>query len=169
MKSKRILRVLAILVILGSNVGCDQVSKSVVRSSIGYTDRIGFMNDHVTLMKVENTGAFLSIGESLPRPVKLLVLVILPLAGLALALVFLFVKKGLPARALAGICFIAGGGIGNIYDRMIYGSVTDFLHINFGIIQTGVFNMADVSVMTGALILIVESSFGRADWLTEKK
>ena len=52
--------------------------------------------------------------------------------------------------------FIIGGGIGNIYDRFVYGSVTDFFHIDFVIFQTGIFNMADVSVMVGMFILLGE-------------
>ena len=57
-------------------------------------------------------------------------------------------------RKLIG--FIIGGGIGNIYDRFVYGSVTDFFHIDFVIFQTGIFNMADVSVMVGMFILLGE-------------
>lgn len=56
----------------------------------------------------------------------------------------------------AGISFIIGGGIGNLYDRMWYGSVTDFMHINFTIFQTGIFNMADVSIMTGMFIILIQ-------------
>ncbi|MFN7601698.1 MAG: signal peptidase II [Bacteroidota bacterium] len=72
-------------------------------------------------------------------------------------------KKNLPNLTIIGICFVVGGGIGNIYDRLIYGSVTDFLHIDFVIFQTGVFNMADVSIMTGTFIVICESYFRRTN------
>lgn len=58
-----------------------------------------------------------------------------------------------------GISFVIGGGIGNLYDRVLYGSVTDFMHLKFGIFQTGIFNMADVSIMLGMLIIV--SSFVR--------
>ena len=52
---------------------------------------------------------------------------------------------------LIGLCFVIGGGVGNLFDRMVYGSVTDFLYLKFGVFQTGIFNMADVSIMTGML------------------
>jgi len=52
-----------------------------------------------------------------------------------------------------------GGGIGNVYDRIIYGSVTDFLHIDLGLFETGIFNMADVSITTGALILLANTLY----------
>ena len=56
-----------------------------------------------------------------------------------------------------GICFLIGGGIGNIYDRIVYGSVTDFFHIDFVIFKTGIFNVADMSIMTGIGLLLLQS------------
>ncbi len=50
--------------------------------------------------------------------------------------------------------FIIGGGIGNLYDRILYGSVTDFLHMDFQLFRTGIFNMADVSIMIGVFWLM---------------
>jgi signal peptidase II len=156
MKIKRILRTLAILAILSSNIGCDQISKSIVRQRIDYNERISLLNDHLTLTKVENTGAFLSIGQSLPQPIKTLLLTILPVILLSFAFVYLLTKQ-VSNVTMTGIAFLVGGGVGNIYDRLIYGSVTDFVHIDFVLFQTGVFNMADVSVMTGMLLIVVDS------------
>ncbi|MGB5497334.1 MAG: signal peptidase II, partial [Maribacter sp.] len=50
--------------------------------------------------------------------------------------------------------FVIGGGIGNLIDRIAYGSVTDFFQIKMGIFKTGIFNMADMSVTTGVLLLL---------------
>jgi signal peptidase II len=59
--------------------------------------------------------------------------------------------------SVLGFCLISGGGVGNICDRVVYGSVTDFLHINLLIFQTGIFNVADVTVMAGTFIVLVGS------------
>lgn len=157
MKVKSILRTLIILAILTSNIGCDQISKQIVRQNIYYDQQINLIDNCVTLTKIENTGAFLSLGTSLPQPIKSILLTILPLALLSFGLVYLLTKKKIAIPAMVGWCFVLGGGIGNIYDRLIYGSVTDFLHINFGIFQTGIFNMADVSVMMGMAIVLFSS------------
>ena len=59
---------------------------------------------------------------------------------------------------LIGFCLIIGGGIANIYDRILYGSVTDFLFIDLGgIFKTGIFNIADLSVTTGMLLFLLKS------------
>jgi signal peptidase II len=53
---------------------------------------------------------------------------------------------------------IIGGGIANVYDRIIYGSVTDFLYIDLGgVFRTGIFNLADLFVTTGMIILLFAS------------
>ena len=157
MKANKIAHILIILLILVVNIGCDQVSKKIVRQHVDYNEKISLISDHFTLTKIENTGAFLSMGDSLPQFLSLLVLIILPLLALVGALAYLFLKKGLSKYKIVGIGFVVSGGIGNIFDRIMYGSVTDFLHIDFGLFQTGIFNMADLSIMTGAFILLFET------------
>jgi signal peptidase II len=161
MKVKPVLRTLAILAVLISNIGCDQVSKSIVRKKVDYNEQISLIKNHVTLTKIENKGAFLSIGHSLPQPIKVLLLTILPMIALGLALLHVITRKNLTNMTIIGICSIVGGGVGNIYDRFVYGSVTDFLHIDFVIFQTAIFNMADVSIMFGIFLIIIEGLRGR--------
>lgn len=156
-ESNKVIRTLLILLILISNVGCDQVTKNIIRDRIDYNEQIDLMGNFLTLTKVENSGAFLSIGDSLPQPAKILLLTVLPVILLGFVLVFSLMKKGTTDLTLLGICFITGGGIGNIYDRLVHGSVTDFLHMDFGFFQTGIFNMADISIMTGFFIVLTES------------
>lgn len=157
MKTKRIIRILLVSAILLLNIGCDQISKTIVRQAIDYHERIGLLNNYVTLTKVENTGAFLSLGNTLSGPVKSVLLIVLPLLGLAFGCMVLLTKTNLPRSILLGLGFVIGGGIGNIYDRIVYGSVTDFLHIDFVLFQTGIFNMADVSIMVGGFLILVQS------------
>lgn len=161
MKIKRILRALLILSILSLNVGCDQISKNIIRQEIEYNEQISLINNYLTLTKVENAGAFLSVGNSLPQSVKIIFLTIFPLLILGLALIFLMTNKDLPNLTVLGISFVVGGGIGNIYDRIIYGSVTDFLHIDFIVFQTGIFNMADVSIMVGMFFILFGAYYKR--------
>jgi signal peptidase II len=157
MKVKKILRTLIILTILTSNIGCDQISKSIVRQRIDYNEQISLIMDYLILTKVENTGAFLSIGHSLPQPLRMLLLTILPLIVLGIALFYLLTKRSLSNLTILGFCFVVGGGVGNIYDRLVYGSVTDFLQMNFVIVRTGIFNMADVSIMAGMFMILLEA------------
>ena len=166
MKVKRVLRTLVIVIILISNVGCDQISKNIVRKRIHYNEEISLMNNYLTLTKIENKGAFFSLGHSLPQPIKLFLLIILPMVALGLVFIYLLTKKNLTNTTMIGICFIIGGGAGNIYDRLVYGSVTDFLHIDFVIFETAIFNMADVSIMTCVFMIVLDTLRSRFNSLT---
>src|SRR6187549_3083927 len=156
MKAKGIIHILIILVILISNVSCDQISKKVVRQALAYNEEIHFVNDYLTLTKVENKGAFLSLGNELPNALRIIFLIALPVFVMTYGLFFLFTKTNLSKSMLVGISFVLGGGIGNMYDRIVHGSVTDFMHIDFVIFQTGIFNMADVSIMTGMFLILIQ-------------
>lgn len=154
MKSSGLLRLALILTLITVNIGCDQFSKSIVREKVDYHENIELIEDYFILTKVENTGALLSLGATLSPGAKKVVLLLLPTLMLFALLIFVLIRAELDQQVVIGLCFIVGGGIGNIFDRFLYGSVTDFLHIDLGLFRTGVFNMADVSVMIGTALVI---------------
>ncbi|MBS1947094.1 MAG: signal peptidase II [Bacteroidetes bacterium] len=162
MPSNKISKIIIIALLVFLNISCDQVSKKIVRNKLRENDSIEMLHNHLTLMRVENSGAFLSFGDSFSKSVKSFLLSVLPVIALALALVYVYRKKNINAVSFVAICCIIGGGIGNIIDRIAYGSVTDFLYLHFGIFHTGVFNMADLSITTGAMVILLQSAFRRS-------
>jgi signal peptidase II len=154
---RNLIRIVLLLFMITLNISCDQISKNIVRNDIAYGETVSVIKDRFILTKVENTGAFLSAGNELPKAVRFTLLTVLPILVLAYGLFYLLYKINLPKTMQIGLCFLIGGGIGNIYDRILYGSVTDFMHMDFGIFRTGVFNFADVSIMVGIGILFVVS------------
>jgi signal peptidase II len=154
-------RAVLIVVLLACTFSCDQISKNLARTKIHSYEEIKVIPDHVTLLRVENSGSFLSLGNSLSSPVRFVLLTMLPLIALVGGLVVLILRKDISPTSLVGFCFVIGGGMGNIYDRILHGSVTDFLFLKAGFLQTGVFNMADVSVTTGVIILLIQSWFNK--------
>ena len=156
MKIKNVLQKLLILVIIVSNISCDQISKSIVRQNIEYNTQINVVGNYFILTKVENTGAFLGLGNSIPRPIYKLLMIIIPLLVLGFALFYILNKNNILPSVIIAISLIIAGGIGNIYDRIIYGSVTDFIHFDFVVFKTGILNIADISVTTGFIIIMYE-------------
>lgn len=157
MKNKSPLKFAFLLIIVALNLGCDQFSKVIARKNIEPYEQITIIKDRFILTKVENTGAFLSAGSNLPNFVRIAVLTVLPILVLGYGLWFLYSNKHLPRLMQIGICFLVGGGIGNIYDRIVYGSVTDFLFMDFVLFRTGIFNLADVSIMIGIGLLLAQN------------
>jgi signal peptidase II len=155
MATKSIIRIVLILLIITVNIGCDQFSKKIVKRSVLPYETIHVLNDHLTVTRVENSGAFLSAGDAMSKVSKQIFLTLIPIVTMILGLVYLFLKP-VSGNMLVGLCFVIGGGVGNLFDRILYGSVTDFLYLKFGIFQTGIFNMADVSIMAGMSVILFQ-------------
>ncbi|NJB35820.1 signal peptidase II [Croceivirga sp. JEA036] len=151
MRTKSIVILLLILV----NFGCDQISKELVRKKVEDNAYIPLVKDNFILTKVENTGAALGFGANFSPILKNVLLNFLPLVVLLILLVRIFKKQNLPNWNLVAFAFLIGGGLGNLIDRFLYGSVTDFFHLKIGFLRTGIFNMADVSVTLGAICLLI--------------
>ena len=98
------------------------------------------------------------MGSDFSPFVKTIFLIILPVIVLICIMIYVYRDKQIDKISLIGFCFIIGGGIANIYDRILYGSVTDFLFIDLGgIFKTGIFNIADLSVTTGMILILLMS------------
>lgn len=152
--NKVFLRNSLIVMIVLFNVGCDQISKTIVRKEVAYNASISLIDNYLILTRVENIGAFLSAGSSLPFLMRFVLLTMIPVIFLIYGLYLIISKPHMGKMLVTGWCFVIGGGIGNLYDRIIHGSVTDFLHLDLVIFQTGIFNLADVSIMTGMIIIL---------------
>lgn len=143
------------------NIGCDQLSKEVVRKNVDSREYIQLIDDHFILTNVENTGAMLGFGASFSPILKIVLLQIVPLLVLIVLLYRVLTKNTIGTWLVVAFAFVIGGGIGNLIDRIVYGSVTDFFQIRLGIFKTGIFNMADVAVTSGVLLILVLSIVGK--------
>ena len=154
-------RYILISTIVSLSIAFDQFSKVWVRNNFENYSEKNLIGEFFTLIKVENTGAFLGMGSELSEIPRIILLIVLPVVVLISITVYTYIEKTLDKISIIGFSLIIGGGIANIFDRIVYGSVTDFLYINLGgIFKTGIFNIADLSVTTG-MILILISSFKR--------
>ena len=151
-------RNLLITTLVFLSITLDQISKIWVRNNFeGYIEH-NIIGDVFTLIKVENTGAFLGMGSELSETLRVLLLIVLPVIVLVGITIYTYIYKSLDKTSIIGFSLIIGGGIGNIFDRIVYGSVTDFLYLNFGgVLKTGIFNIADLSVTTGMILILISS------------
>jgi signal peptidase II len=161
MIAKRVLRNFLIVILVIMNTGCDQISKDIVRQKMEYNTHINVIGKYLILTKVENTGAFLGLGDSIPRPIYKLFMILLPLIVIGYGLYYLMKRNNVPKLLMVGVSFAIGGGLGNIYDRILFGSVTDFLYFDFVLFHTGIVNMADISVTIGFFMIVYELYINR--------
>lgn len=132
-----------------ATIGCDRATKHAATILLaGEPDR-SYFADTVRLGYTENTGGFLSLGADLPRPARTAVFTIA--TGFALlVLLALAVRDRFAGLSGVGLVLFVAGGASNWIDRVLSGSVVDFLNVGIGPLRTGVFNVADVAIMAGA-------------------
>lgn len=120
----------------------DQIAKAAVRRgtslevdglfAVRHTQNTG-----AAFSMLKGTGLLLTVGTAL---------VIAALAGWLIAR-----PDALPKWARWGMWLIVGGGLGNLYDRIVYGAVTDFIELRF--VRFAVFNLADIAIVCGAILV----------------
>ncbi|WP_040281265.1 signal peptidase II [Psychroserpens damuponensis] len=155
-------RTTSIILIIVFNIAIDQISKVLVRANFAYGEVKQLIGETFVMQYVENEGAFLGMGSDMNSTLKLLLLLILPSLVLGYLIYYIITNKSLDKLSLISLCCIAGGGIANVFDRIAFGSVTDFFHIDLGgVFRTGIFNVADMSVSFGMIVLLFTTLFSK--------
>lgn len=150
-------RALLVTAYVVGTVILDRVTKVIaVRTLEGEPVR-SYLFDTFRLGYAENPGAFLSLGASLSAPARFWTFVVLVGAGLAAMLAWALRGKSLSAMETVALALVAGGGLSNLWDRIVNPEhvVIDFMNLGVGWLRTGIFNVADVAIMAGAGLLVI--------------
>ena len=139
--------VAALLVVL------DQVVKFLVRTTMVLGDSMVLIPDVLGITYVQNTGAAFS---SFPNATMVLAGISL-LVSLLLILAILLRWVRHPFGRFTLMLLLAGA-VGTLIDRAVMGYVTDMVQVLF--VKFAVFNLADVFVVTGAILLVLYVIFG---------
>ena len=155
-------RNLLITLLIIFNIAIDQISKVIVRNTLTFREQIDVIGSYFQLIWVENKGAFLGMGSDMNPTLRLIFLLILPTIVLGYVVYYIVKTKELDKLSLIAFCCIVGGGIANVFDRIVFGQVTDFFFINLGgVFKTGIFNVADLSVSLGMVMLLLGGFLNR--------
>jgi len=148
-------RALLVSLVLAFSIGCDQATKVVARDKLVGEPTASYLGDTIRIVYAENSGAFLSLGASLPDGVRMAIFVVFVSIFLLGGLWWTLRTPDLSKRMIFAASLLIGGGIGNLIDRVVFdGRVTDFLNLGIGSLRTGIFNVADVWIMVGVAIML---------------
>ncbi len=138
-------------------ISWDRASKELAKEHLKGKEAVSYFHDTFRLQYVENTGAALSMGDSLPKAASFWLLSILPLAFLLAMSGYVIKRSNEMGKAkLVSFALIIAGGLGNIYDRIVFDRhVTDFMNMGIGSLRTGIFNFADMFITAGAIVLLL--------------
>lgn len=151
--SRRIAWVAGLLVV---SIAFDQWTKRIAQTSIRPLGLRMYLGDLFRLQYSENRGAFLSLGADLPDSIRYGLLTVGVAVMLVALLVYSLVGRSLTLPHVAGYALIVGGGASNWIDRALRGgTVVDFMNLGIGPVRTGIFNVADLAVVGGLVLILL--------------
>lgn len=134
----------------------DQLTKQIARTELSNFEERSYLGGILRLHHSENPGAFLSLGAQLSPQARTAIFTGLVGLFLLWALWMTVRKAGHANYAFVlGWAMLITGGFGNVIDRVWKSSVTDFMVMGVGPLQTGVFNVADMAILFGIFIVII--------------
>lgn len=157
---KRIILIVSILLV---SVILDQATKWMAIAWLKDGPPIIYLNNMFRLQYAENTGAFLGLFGTLSETVRSFLLVGFNSVILIIVSAYLLLSRDLSRIVVIALALILSGGIGNLYDRVVYGGyVVDFMNLGLPWVsirgwepRTGIFNIADMAIMAGLGLMIV--------------
>jgi signal peptidase II len=134
----------------------DQVSKYVVEESISIGVRHEIVPGVVNLQRTSNPGVAFGLGADSTAPWMGPVLILFSVAVIGLLVWLLATKRAGGALGQWGLALILGGAAGNVLDRVLRHSVTDFIDFHVGDHHWYTFNLADSAIVLGAALVVLE-------------
>jgi signal peptidase II len=156
-------RLLITFVVIITCIGCDQATKTIAGRRLTASAPITLIDHIFHLEYTENTGAMMGVGAELSAGTRFWLFTVFAACALSAILAFTLLDKSLTTTAILSLSLILGGGLGNLVDRLFKGGiVVDFMIITLGPLKTAIFNFADLSILTGLLVL----AFSHIPWFS---
>lgn len=147
------------LLIAGGVVLLDRLAKWAVERRISLHDSIQIIPGFFRLTRVENRGAAFGLFADSPSEWKIATLILFSVLALVVVSALLWKNTRSLCTTGVGLSLILGGAVGNLWDRLASGHVTDFLLFYIGQYQWPAFNIADSAIVVGAALLVFEILF----------
>src|SRR3989442_15303762 len=144
------------LLLVAATVALDRWTKTLIQNRFDLNESISVIDGFFNITYVRNTGVAFGIFSSISSPAKSLLLSVFT-AFAAVVVITCSVRSPVRNRLLqVALGLILGGALGNLYDRLAYGYVVDFLELYAGSYHWPSFNVADSAITTGVVLLALE-------------
>ncbi|OGO54325.1 MAG: signal peptidase II [Chloroflexi bacterium RBG_16_72_14] len=146
-------------ILAGGIVVADQASKGWVVASLDVGEALEVLGDWLRIVHWRNSGILFGM---LPQSAPAFAIVSMVVAGLIVAY---HAKAGRGLLVTLALGLLLGGALGNLVDRLRYGSVIDFVDMGIGTWRFYTYNVADAAISTSIVLLIAMAMFPRlGDW-----
>jgi len=137
------------LLVISLVIASDQLSKLWIRTHLALGESFP-ITDRLSLIHIRNTGSAFGLLAN-----QTFLIIVISIAALVFILLFLRYLSPATTLSIISISLIMGGAVGNLIDRLRFGSVTDFIYFRlWGNFHWPAFNIADASIVVGVFVLI---------------
>jgi len=133
----------------------DRLTKRIIESRMSVFDTHTVIPGFFDIVHARNRGAAFSIFADSTSPLRPFLLIGLSLAALILVAGILRKASSMDKPTAIGLSLILGGALGNVFDRIVSGAVTDFLDFYIGTLHWPAFNVADSAIVIGSGLLLL--------------
>src|SRR5262245_7294058 len=134
------------LLLVGVTLLADRWTKALIQNRFDINESATVIDGFFNITYVRNTGVAFGIFSSISSPVKSLLLSIFT-AFAAVMVITYSIRSSTRNRLLqVALALILGGALGNLYDRLAYGYVVDFLELYVKTYHCQAFNVADTAI-----------------------
>ena len=134
----------------------DQLTKAIVRSTLPLHESVTVIPGLMDFTHVRNTGAAFGILNAWDFPFKTVLMGLVALVALLGVGLYAASLARHDIMARAGLALIIGGAAGNLIDRIVVGSVVDFVDVYWRTHHFWAFNVADSAITVGAAVMILD-------------
>jgi len=141
------------LLLISLIFGLDRFSKIKILNK--FSDNTYFVSNYINLDLIWNTGIGFGLLSSDSNVIYNVITIII-----FLVILILFYLAAV-SRKLDNIIFsiIIGGALGNLYDRLFYSAVPDFIDLHYENLHWFTFNLADIFITLGIITFIAKDFF----------
>ncbi|MFB3825980.1 MAG: signal peptidase II [Bryobacteraceae bacterium] len=134
----------------------DRLSKWIIESRVGFEDTYRVIPGFFDIVHSQNRGVAFGLFNDSTSEWRTMLLIVLSLAAAAVVAAMLWQAPRLDRLTRTGLALVLGGAGGNVFDRLAWGYVTDFLEFYVGSYHWPTFNVADSAIVIGSGLLVIE-------------
>ena len=134
----------------------DRLTKWIVEQRVSFVDSYKVIPGFFDIVHSQNRGVAFGLFNDSSSEWRTTILVLLSIGAVVVVSVLLWNAQRLDRLSMWGFALILGGAAGNVFDRVMWGRVTDFLEFYIGPYHWPTFNVADSAIVVGSSVLLID-------------
>jgi signal peptidase II len=134
----------------------DRLSKWIIERRVSTFDVHSVIHGFFDIVHSQNRGVAFGLMNDSPSVWRTLALIVFASVAMLVVASILWRASRADRLTAIGLALILGGAAGNLFDRIMWGQVTDFLEFYIGDLHWPTFNVADSCVVIGSALLVLD-------------